>query len=130
LDYKNFKVVITDDASSDYTYELILQWIEEYETTNNIVVLKNDKRMTALPNIHRAITKHCDPSDIILMIDGDDEILGRHALKVFNHFYQKNEADVVYSNNAMFYHRKKLIDRGWSKPYTIEKKKIATEILI
>jgi cellulose synthase/poly-beta-1,6-N-acetylglucosamine synthase-like glycosyltransferase len=72
LDYKNFKVVITDDTSSDYTYELILQWIEENEITQNIVVLKNDKRMTTLPNIHRAVTQHCNPSDIVLLVDGDD----------------------------------------------------------
>jgi hypothetical protein len=63
--------------------------------------------MTALPNIHRAITQHCDPSDIIVTVDGDDELLGRYALKVINHFYQKNKVDIVYSNNLMFYHAKK-----------------------
>jgi hypothetical protein len=99
--------VITDDASSDYTYELILKYIEENEITHNIIVLKNYKKMTNLPNLHRAITQHCDPSDIIVTVDGDDELLGRYALKVINHFYQKNKVDIVYSNNLMFYHAKK-----------------------
>jgi glycosyltransferase involved in cell wall biosynthesis len=27
LQYKNFKIVIVDDASTDHTYELIKQWI-------------------------------------------------------------------------------------------------------
>jgi glycosyltransferase involved in cell wall biosynthesis len=41
LDYKNFKIVIVDDASTDNTYELIKQWIVENEVTHNIVVVTN-----------------------------------------------------------------------------------------
>lgn len=123
LDYKNFKVVIVDDASTDYTYELIKQWIEENEIKQNIVVLTNQKRMTAVPNIHRAIVDHCGPDDIVVLADGDDEILGRYSLKVFNHLYQKNNADVVYSNHLQFYTHTKQVYRGWSMNYADDEKK-------
>lgn len=123
LDYKNFKIVIVDDASTDYTYELIKQWIEENEITHNIVVLTNEKRMTAVPNIHRAITQHCGKDDIVVLVDGDDELLGRYSLKVFNDLYQKHNAEVVYSNHIQFYTHIKQTYRGWSMDYSPEEKK-------
>jgi glycosyltransferase involved in cell wall biosynthesis len=123
LDYKNFKVVIVDDASTDHTYELIRQWIEENRITLNIVVLTNEKRRTAVPNIHRAVTDHCGSEDIVVLVDGDDELLGRYSLKVFNHLYQKSGAGVVYSNHLQFYTHIKQVYRGWSMNYSDEEKK-------
>jgi glycosyltransferase involved in cell wall biosynthesis len=118
LDYKNFKIVIIDDASTDYTYELILQWIEDNEITHNIVVLKNEKRLSAVPNIYTAVTQYCDPDDVVVLVDGDDELLGRNALKIFSHLYQKNNADVVYSNHLQFYTHTRQVYRGWSMSYS------------
>ena len=72
LDYQNLKIVIVDDASTDHTYELIKLWIEQNKVTRDIVVLTNEERMTALPNIHRAVTQHCSPDSIVVLVDGDD----------------------------------------------------------
>ncbi len=33
-----------------------------------------------------------------MIVDGDDELIGKNALKLFNIAYQKNKAGVVYSN--------------------------------
>lgn len=117
LDYKNFRIVIVDDASTDHTYELIKLWIEDNKITHDIVVLTNEKRMTAVPNIHRAVTQHCKADSIVVLVDGDDELLGRYSLKVFNHIYQKQKADVVYSNHIQFYTHTKQTYRGWSMNY-------------
>jgi len=74
--------------------------------------------MTAVPNIHKAITGYCDKDDIAVLIDGDDEVIGRHALKVFNHVYHKDKADVVWSNHIQFYRHQNNAHRGWSMPYS------------
>jgi glycosyltransferase involved in cell wall biosynthesis len=118
LNYKNFKIVIIDDASTDNTHDLIRQWIVENQITQNIILLKNKQRLTAVPNIYTAVTKHCHPDDIVTLVDGDDEILGRNAFKVFNHVYQKNNADVVYSNHLQFYTHTFQVFRGWSMSYS------------
>lgn len=123
LQYKNFKIVIVDDASTDHTYELIKQWIAQNDVSVDIVVIKNEKRMTAGPNIHKAITNHCGADSIVVLVDGDDEVLGRYPLKVFNHVYHKSKADVVYSNHLQFYTHTGNVYRGWSMSYTDQQKK-------
>jgi hypothetical protein len=79
--------------------------------------------MTAVPNIHRAVTQHCAPEDVVVLVDGDDELLGRFSLKVFSHLYQKNKVDVVYSNHLQFYTHTRQVYRGWSMNYGDDEKR-------
>lgn len=71
-------------------------------------------------NIHQAITKYCVPDDIVLLLDGDDELLGVNVFKVFNSVYSTLDVEVAYSNlivNAVMHNQVKI---GWSKPYSEE----------
>lgn len=43
--------------------------------------------MTAIPNIYLAATQYCKPTDILALVDGDDELLGVNVFKVFNSMY-------------------------------------------
>ena len=76
-----------------------------------------------MPNIYTAVTQHCGPEDIVVLVDGDDELLGRNAFKVFSHLYQKNNADVVYSNHLQFYTHTRQVYRGWSMSYSDDEKR-------
>lgn len=76
-----------------------------------------------MPNIYTAVTYHCRPDDIVVLVDGDDELLGRHSFKAFNHIYTKNNVDIVYSNHLQFYTHTKQIYRGWSQSYSDDDKR-------
>ena len=123
LDYKNVKIVIVDDASTDGTFALIKLWIEQNAAARDIVVLANEKRMTAVPNIHRAVTQHCAADSIVVLVDGDDELLGKYSLKVFNHLYHKQNADVVYSNHIQIHDNNIFTKIGWSRSYSEDEKR-------
>ncbi len=55
-----------------------------------------------MANIFYAIFKHCKAEDIVFIIDGDDELIGRQAFKLFNAVYQKTNALVAYSNYVAY----------------------------
>lgn len=70
--------------------------------------------MTAVPNIDKAIRENCDEEAIAVLVDGDDEILGKDALQVFNSVYQSEDVDVVYSNHLKLYWQTNSVYNGWS----------------
>ena len=51
-----------------------------------------------MPNLRMAAKHYCQPEEIFLIIDGDDMLLGRQVLKLFNAAFQKYDAWFVYSN--------------------------------
>ena len=57
--------------------------------------------MTAIPNIHRAITTQCGKDDIAIIVSGDDELLGRLVFKVINVVYQTKKPGVAYTNHFL-----------------------------
>ncbi len=56
---------------------------------NNYRIEKNEERLGALQNIRRAAQTFCKAEDIFVAIDGDDYLIGRQVLKVFNAIFSK-----------------------------------------
>jgi glycosyltransferase involved in cell wall biosynthesis len=65
--YKNFELIIADDASTDDTWSII----KEY-TDPRIVAYRNDKNLGEYPNRNKAI--HLARGEYLIFIDGDDMI--------------------------------------------------------
>lgn len=50
-------------------------------------------------NIYFAVYDHCRPGQILAIVDGDDELVGRQVFKLFNAAYHQMKAFSVYSNH-------------------------------
>ena len=72
--YDNVKVIFIDDCSTDNSWDYLPHDDER------CVCIKNDKNVTALPNIHNAIMKYCEADDICVLLDGDDAFLKKDVL--------------------------------------------------
>jgi hypothetical protein len=57
-----------------------------------------------------------------MVVDGDDELIGKNVIKVFNAAHQKLKGGVIYSNYYFFALDKKLFV-GASAEYPMEVKK-------
>ena len=87
-----------------------------------MILVKNQQRMLAIANIHKAATEYCHPHDILALVDGDDELLGINVLKVFNSVYTLKGLEVMYSN-IIISDKGKEIRKGWSSGYSALEKK-------
>jgi glycosyltransferase involved in cell wall biosynthesis len=82
--YKNWIAVFCDDESNDDTTDYITK-------DTRFTIKRNEKRITALPNIHYGIVdSNLDDEDIICLLDGDDFLIRTDALDILNKLYQDN----------------------------------------
>jgi glycosyltransferase involved in cell wall biosynthesis len=80
--YQNWIAIFCDDASTDDS-------ISEIPKDNRFLIKRNEKRITALPNIHYAIIdSNLNYDDIICILDGDDALLNDSVLDILNNLYQ------------------------------------------
>lgn len=82
----------------------------------------NNMRVTAVPNIHMAITRFCKPNEIAFFVDGDDEIISRKAFQIFNAVYQAKRPAIAYSISLEYWLEEDMVKDGWSLPYKEEEK--------
>ena len=89
-DYSNFHVIVIDDGSVDGTGRLIENYLKNQKQVDSsrYKVEIHTERTYSVYNIRQASKNFCKPEDIIMVVDGDDELLGRQVLKLFNSVFQ------------------------------------------
>lgn len=101
LNYSNFRVVYVNDYSSDgddayKIYEYLKN--STMRIKDKITIINNLQHLGSLASMHIWIKTYCQKDDIVLVIDSEDRLIGRQALKVLNSVYQKEDVWYVYSN--------------------------------
>lgn len=96
-DYQNFRVIYIDDASTDQTLSLAKQIASE----KKVKFIQNPNRMGALANIYRAVWE-CDPSDIIVTVDGDDWLYHEGVLQRINDAYSDPSVWITYGQKIEY----------------------------
>lgn len=97
--YSNFHIVVMDDVSTDGTGDKLQQYLQRNSVAEEkCLVVKNKEKLYAMGSLRKAAKEHCKSDDIFMVVDGDDELLGRQVLKVFNAAFQREGAWFVYSN--------------------------------
>lgn len=99
-EYKNYHVLYVDDCSSDGTYGLVKKYIEDNDAEDKIILLRNKKRRKALANLYYAIHS-CNPSDIVLILDGDDQFSTDQVMNRINTVYAEGDTWLTYGQFRM-----------------------------
>ena len=92
--YKNFRVIYIDDASPDQTGNLVNKYIHKKQY-KNITLIQNKERIGSLANIWQAI-QLCNPTEIIINLDGDDWFTHNHILNYLNSIYHDSTIWLTY----------------------------------
>jgi len=93
--YQNFHILYIDDDSTDGTGSLVQEYIREKKLDAKITLIQNKKRLKALQNIYNAV-RMCNPTDIIVTVDGDDFLFGTQVLQHINHVYSDPNVWMTY----------------------------------
>lgn len=96
--YKKYRIVYIDDNSPDGTGEAVCQYIRALNKENITTVIKNQDRKLAMANIYNGIHNYCMDHEIVLMLDGDDQLSDPYVLSRLNDEYKKSDIWFTYGN--------------------------------
>jgi glycosyltransferase involved in cell wall biosynthesis len=98
--YTNWEAVYINDNSLDQTGPLVEQFVRKHHLQNKFTIIHNSIRKGALANTYYAIKK-ADPNDIVIILDGDDQLANPNVLNTIATIYKKNpNVWLTYGNYA------------------------------
>ncbi len=99
-DYKNFKVTLVNDMSTDKTVEKIYSLIDGNE---KFQLIETGKNGGALNSVYTGI-KHVNPrdEDVVIVLDGDDWFARKDSLTIVNQAYKENNCLMTYGSYAEY----------------------------
>ena len=101
-DYQNYRIIYTNDASTDQTLTLVKNYIENEEVdSTKITLVDNAKNMGAMYNYYNMVHQ-CKDDEIVVCLDGDDWLAGDGALTRINQAYADSHVWVTYGNYQCF----------------------------
>ena len=115
--YKNWELIILDDCSSDWSFEVAMSFIEKLWISNKVRLIKNTKNLWLNENTKKWFK--LSKWKYVCLLDADD-VFVRNKLEKCVIFCEENSADFVYSHlsqidwNGII--KKKIFDiRHWKK---------------
>lgn len=99
--YRNFRVIYVDDASTDDTYELVKEYIENSWFKSKVTLIRNETNQGAMSNLYKMIHS-CKDDEIIVTLDGDDWLPHAKVLTRVNQAYLDPRVWVTYGNFQYF----------------------------
>ena len=99
-DYENYRVVYIDDCSTDRTYELVSEFIQQYPN-RNVELIRNSVNQGMLSNAYHAIHRMKN-EEIVVFLDGDDWLPHDQVLKIVNTAYQDPNVWLTYGQHLEY----------------------------
>jgi len=109
--YDNYHVIYVDDVSTDNTYDRVCEYVDTHEVQDKISLIRNEQRMGAMANQYYVI-QSCDPTDLIVIVDGDDFLAHKDVLAHLNNVYATQGVWLTYGQFSEYHGGAWSIERG------------------
>ena len=106
--YANYHIMYIDDSSTDGTYDAVKNFVAKYRMQEKVTLIKNEKRCGSLHNQYYAIHQ-CNPTDLIIILDGDDWLFDNNVFSYINSIYQDHSIWLTYGQFVQYPNG----HRGW-----------------
>lgn len=97
--YKNWRIILVDDVSSEEHLGQTQQIIEDFQGLDNghrLHVVWNDEKKWEVANVLEGL-KLCDDDDIVCRIDGDDWLTDLDALAMIDQVYNATGCEALWT---------------------------------
>lgn len=113
-DYENFRIIYVNDASTDKTLENVQYLIEREDLGKRVQLINNEKRCYALHNVYHTIHREILDEEIVVMLDGDDQLAHSDVLNILNQIYQQKNPEIWFAFSQ--FRNRSNGRKGWGRP--------------
>jgi glycosyltransferase involved in cell wall biosynthesis len=92
------EIIISDDCSTDKTYEIINSLVESYKGPNKVQVFRNAKNLGLSANLNNAIQK--STGNLLILMAGDDISLSERTKIIVNRWLESNKECLAFFSNV------------------------------
>lgn len=96
-EYQRFRVIYTDDASTDETWDKVKALVGGSPLKDRITLIRHEKNRGSLRNLYEMIHM-CGDDEIVVRVDGDDFLAHPFVLKKLNRIYADLSIWMTYGN--------------------------------
>ena len=97
--YKPLEIILSDDSSTDQTYEIIQEISDKYNGSHKIVINRNEKNMGISSHVRKI--HEMSKGRIVIHAAGDDISSPERALHIFNAFEKTSNTPSMVVSNAI-----------------------------
>jgi glycosyltransferase involved in cell wall biosynthesis len=94
--YKNWKMTIIDDMSTDDTVSIISEFIKRNHLEDKVDVIRRYEKYGEVRNTYEEVLKY-RPNDVVVRLDGSDFITDLGCLDYLNALYEKYDPAVLWT---------------------------------
>lgn len=93
---EHYRIIFIDDCSQDKTLSVVENVITHLKKWNLITIFHNTEQMGALHNHYCAINNYIKDEEIVVILDGDDQLTHKHVLTYLNSIYSQTDIWLTY----------------------------------
>ena len=93
--YSSLEIIISDDCSTDSTYEIIKNIVSEYKGKHKVTVVQNPVNLGLVPHVNNVFSKYVK-GDYIILAAGDDISLPERVSNTVHYFKNYNTSGLLF----------------------------------
>lgn len=109
-DYPNMEIIVSDDCSTDSTYEIIKNKVASYKGSSRVILNRNKPNKGVVPN-YNLVLSELSHGDILVIADGDDISLPDRVTKCVEQFLADPAIMAVVGKLVAIDAKGKILDR-------------------
>ncbi len=104
---EHYRIIFVNDGSKDRTLSMAANIVMHFQKQHLVTIFSNTVRRGALYNHYWAIHQHIKDDEIVVILDGDDQLANEDVLTYLNTMYLCNDIWLTYgqfrhiSNNSI-----------------------------
>ena len=97
--YSPLEIIISDDASTDDTFQIIQNTISRYKGPHQVITIRNNENLGIAKNVNLALK--AANGELVILAAGDDISIPSRTSRIYRAYTESENRDILIHSNAI-----------------------------